>query len=156
MECLKMARKKNAEKSESTAKSKGSSSKEVLKNGLVNIEGDLKKELSDLKKEMSALKKSNDEMKSKLDSQNEGSGEIDSLKESNKKLTAVYNSAKTRLSKLEDIKAHSDCLEAEIEELKCKGKHGGSETEKVSSFNGVVKSHGDHINRFGSDQIGRA
>jgi len=141
-----MARKKNTEKSESAAKSKGASSKEALKNGLVNIESDSKKELSDLKKELSDLKKSNGEMKSKLDSQKEGSDEI----------TSVYNNAKTRISKLEEIEVHSKVLEKEIEDLKSKSKHGGSETPVASSFNGVVEAHGDHINRFGSDQIGRA
>jgi DNA repair exonuclease SbcCD ATPase subunit len=151
-----MARKKNTEKSESAAKSKAASSKEVLKNGLVSIESDSKKELSDLKKELSDLKKSNIEMKSKLDSQKKESDGIDSLKESNKKLTSVYNNAKTRISKLEEVEAHSKVLEKEIEDLKSKSKHGGSETPVASSFNGVVEAHGDHISRFGSDQIGRA
>ncbi len=145
-----MARKK------SESKDKESSNKEVLKNGLVSIEGDLKKELADLKKELAGVKKSNVEMKSELDGQKGISDEMGLLKEANKRLTAVYNGAKTRLAKLEDIKAYSEGLESEVELLKNKTSHGGSETEKVSSFNGVVKSHGDHVNRFGSDQIGRA
>jgi len=140
-----MARKKEENKSEGVSLSSKPSVDDVLK-----------KEIEELKSALASSKEKNKEIKLKVEKFEKDLGELDSLRESTKRLTLIYNNAKTRLSKLEDIKTYSEGLEAKIESLEKTAAHGGSETPKASSFNGVVEAYGDHIHRFGSDKIGRA